>query len=156
MNDCWALSNSIDITTNSPSETIEFGRKLGSKLKGGEVIALCGPLGSGKTHLIKGIAAGAGAQDSKHINSPTFVIVNEYTGRLDIYHIDAYRLDSVSEFETLGFDDFCYEHSVVLIEWADKIESALKGIDYIRIKLEHAGKSTRQIHIENTPEYIDF
>ncbi len=104
------MSNSIDITTNSPSETIEFGHKLGSKLKGGEVIALCGPLGSGKTHLIKGIAAGAGANDQSHINSPTFVIVNEYAGRLDIYHIDAYRLDTVSEFETLGFDDFCYEH----------------------------------------------
>ncbi len=150
------MSNSIDITTNSPSETIEFGHKLGSRLKGGEVIALCGPLGSGKTHLIKGIAAGAAGTEQTHVNSPTFVIVNEYTGRLDIYHIDAYRLDTVSEFEALGFDDFCYEHSVVLIEWADKIEAALEGIDYVRIRLEHAGQTARQIHIEDTPEYIDF
>ena len=152
----WAVSNSIDITTNSPSETIEFGRKLGSKLRGGEVVAIYGPLGSGKTHLIKGIAAGAGAEDQTHVNSPTFVIVNEYTGRLDIYHIDAYRLDTVSEFEMLGFDDFCYPQSVVLIEWADKIEAALDGIDYIRIKLEHEGETARQIHIGNTPEYINF
>ncbi len=149
------MSNCIDITTNSPGETIEFGRRLGSKLRGGEVVAICGPLGSGKTHLIKGIAAGAGAEDSEHVNSPTFVIVNEYEGRLDIYHIDAYRLDTVAEFEMLGFDDFCYERSVVLIEWADKIESALEGIDYILVRLQHAGETTRQIHVENAPQYMD-
>jgi tRNA threonylcarbamoyladenosine biosynthesis protein TsaE len=142
--------------SNSPDETIEFGRKLGSQLKGGEIIGICGQLGSGKTHLIKGIAAGAGAGDCRDVNSPTFVIVNEYSGRLDIYHIDAYRLNSVSEFEMLGFDDFCCSRSVVLIEWADKIELALQDIDYIRIELEHAGESNRKIHIKNTPLYIDY
>jgi tRNA threonylcarbamoyladenosine biosynthesis protein TsaE len=146
----------FDVTSNSPDQTIALGRKIGSQLKGGEVIAVCGTLGSGKTHLIKGIAAGAGARDSKHVNSPTFVIVNEYTGRLDIYHIDAYRLNSVSEFEMLGFDDFCYPQSVVLIEWADKVESVLKTLDYIRIELEHAGENKRVIHIKNTPQYINY
>jgi len=144
----------LEITSKSPDQTIELGRRLGSQLKGGEVIAVCGTLGSGKTLLIKGIAAGAGAKDQKEITSPTFVIVNEYTGRLDIYHIDAYRLDSFAEFEMLGFDDFCYPQSVVLIEWADKIESALQAIDYIRIELNHVGKTKRKIHIENAPEYI--
>jgi tRNA threonylcarbamoyladenosine biosynthesis protein TsaE len=144
----------FNIISSSADETIELGRRLGSQLKGGEVIAVCGPLGSGKTHLIKGIAAGAGAKDHRNVNSPTFVIVNEYAGRLDIYHIDAYRLNSVSEFEMLGFDDFCYPQSVVLIEWADKIESALQAIDYIRIELEHAGEVKRKIHIKNTPVYI--
>lgn len=146
----------FDVVSNSPDQTIELGRRIGSQLKGGEVIAVCGPLGSGKTHLIKGIAAGAGAMDQKQVNSPTFVIVNEYTGRLDIYHIDAYRLDSVSDFEMLGFDDFCYPRSVVLIEWADKVESALKTLDYIRIELEHAGRTKRIIHIKNTPQYISY
>jgi tRNA threonylcarbamoyladenosine biosynthesis protein TsaE len=144
----------LNFISNSPTETIELGRKLGSRLKGGEIIAVCGPLGSGKTHLIKGIAAGIGAKDSRVVNSPTFVIVNQYVGRLDIYHIDAYRLNSIAEFEMLGFDDFCYPQSVVLIEWADKIEAALGSIDYVRIELEHAGKSTRIILIKNTPEYI--
>ena len=145
----------FNIISNSSEDTIEFGRRFGSQLKGGEVVAVCGPLGSGKTHLIKGIAAGAGAENSKrHVNSPTFVIVNEYTGRIDIYHIDAYRLNSVSEFEMIGFDDFCYPQSVVLIEWAEKIESALQTIDYIRIELSHSGQTQRNIHIENTPEYI--
>jgi tRNA threonylcarbamoyladenosine biosynthesis protein TsaE len=129
---------------------------MGMQFRGGEIVALCGPLGSGKTHLIKGIAAGTGAEDHKNVNSPTFVIVNEYAGRLDIYHIDAYRLNSVSEFEMLGFDDFCYPQSVVLIEWADKVESALRALEYIRIELEHAGETSRKIHINNTPEYITF
>ncbi len=139
----------FNIISSSAEETIELGRKIGSQLKGGEVIAVCGPLGSGKTHLIKGIAAGAGAKDRRNVNSPTFVIVNEYAGRVDIYHIDAYRLNSVSEFEMLGFDDFCYPESVVLIEWADKIESALQAIDYIRIELEHAGETKRKIHVKS-------
>ena len=147
--------NSTTIS-KSPEETIELGQKLGSQLKGGEVVAICGPLGSGKTHLIKGIAAGIGAKDSKSVNSPTFVIVNQYVGRLDIYHIDAYRLNCISEFEMLGFDDFCYPQSVVLIEWADKVEAALKSIDYIKVELGHSGTTTRTIHIKNTPEYIIF
>jgi tRNA threonylcarbamoyladenosine biosynthesis protein TsaE len=146
----------LEITSQSPQQTIEVGRRIGQKIKGGEVIAVCGPLGSGKTHLIKGIAEGAGAKDSKQVTSPTFVIVNEYSGRFDIYHIDAYRLNSVADFEMLGFDDFCYSRSVVLIEWADKIESALRDIDYIRISLEHAGETQRLIHIKNLPQYIDY
>ena len=150
------MSTNFDIISKSPGETIELGRRIGSQLKGGEVIAVCGPLGSGKTHLIKGIAAGAGAEESKCVTSPTFVIVNEYTGRLDIYHIDAYRLDSIAEFEMIGFDEFCYPRSVVLIEWADKVETALQAIDYIRIELSHAGQTKRRIHIKNPPAYMTF
>jgi len=149
------MSTNSDIISKSAEETIELGRRLGAQLRGGEVIGICGPLGSGKTHLIKGIAEGAGAKSSKDVTSPTFVIVNEYEGRVDIFHIDAYRLNSESEFDMLGFDDFCYPQSVVLIEWADKVESALKTLDYIRINIEHAGEKKRQIHIRNKPEYID-
>lgn len=145
----------LDIISKSAEETIELGRRIGRQLRGGEVIAVCGALGSGKTHFIKGVAAGAGAQDSaRKVNSPTFVIVNEYAGRVDIYHIDAYRLNSVAEFEMIGFDDFCYPESVVLIEWADKIESALEGIDYMRIELFHIGDMRRRIRIDKTPGYI--
>ena len=150
----------LKINSESPEQTIELGRRIGQKLKGGEVVAICGALGSGKTHLIKGIVAGAGAKDSRGVTSPSFVIVNEYAGggggRLDIYHIDAYRLGSIAEFEMLGFDDYCRPQSVVLIEWADKIESALRAIDYIRIELFHAGETKREMHIENAPEYLDY
>jgi tRNA threonylcarbamoyladenosine biosynthesis protein TsaE len=144
----------MTFTTNSPRETLELGRRLGRRLRGGEILAICGPLGSGKTHLIKGIAAGAGATNRASVTSPTFVLVNQYQGRLDIYHIDAYRLDSVAEFEMLGFDDFCYPESVVLIEWADKIEAALRHTASIRIDLAHAGEHTRTIRIRKMPEYL--
>ncbi len=144
-----------DFISSSVEETIEFGCYVGSRLKGGEVIGLTGPLGSGKTYLIKGIAKGAGAQDENiPVNSPTFIIVNEYVGRLVIYHIDAYRLGSAGEFEMLGFDEFCYPDSVVLIEWADKVKKALQGLDYVRIELTYQGQEQRHIHIENMPEYI--
>ena len=144
----------LEITSQSPEQTIEIGGRIGRKLKGGEVIAICGLLGSGKTHLIKGIAAGAGAKESTKVNSPTFVIINEYSGRFDIFHIDAYRLNSIAEFEMLGFDELCYSQSVVLIEWADKIESALQAVDYIRIELEHVGETQRLIHIKNLPHTL--
>jgi tRNA threonylcarbamoyladenosine biosynthesis protein TsaE len=144
------------ITSRSPEETMELGRRVGSRLQGGEVFAICGPLGSGKTHLIKGIAAGAGAEDRESVTSPTFVIVNQYVGRFDIYHIDAYRIESPGEFEMLGFDDFCYPQSVVLIEWADKIEPVIHDIDCIRIDLAHAGEQQRTIRFRNVPEYIDI
>jgi len=147
----------IDVTTNSANETVKFGQKIGSQLKGGEVIAFYGPLGSGKTHLIKGIVAGLGAENAANeVTSPTFVLVNEYSGRLEVYHIDAYRLDSIAQFEQIGFDDYCHPGSVVLIEWADKIEQAFAGINYIKIELSHLGPTARTIRITNVPDYVHF
>lgn len=144
------------ITTHSAEETMDLGRRIGSRLRGGEVFAICGPLGSGKTHLIKGIAAGAGALDRENVTSPTFVIVNQYSGRFDLYHIDAYRIESLAEFEMLGFDDFCYPQSVVLTEWADKIEPVIHDMGYIRIDLTHGGERTRTLRLANLPPYLDI
>jgi len=144
----------ITVTSNAPQETMELGRRIGAQLRGGEIFAICGPLGSGKTHLIKGIAAGAGARDRESVTSPTFVLVNQYAGRFDLYHIDAYRLDSIADFEMLGFDDFCYPGSVVLIEWADKIEPALHGLETIRVDLAHAGARARRVRLQNLPDYL--
>ena len=147
------------VVTGGADETVALGRKIGGALVGGEVIALVGQLGSGKTHLIKGIVSGLGADDSDEVNSPTFVLVNEYEGpnmRLDGYHIDAYRLERVEEFEMLGFDDFCYPGSVVMVEWADKVESVLGGIECIEVELAHKSSSEREINIKNiTQEMFD-
>ncbi len=143
---------SIVFVSESPAATIGFGEKIGACLEGGEVVCLIGQLGSGKTHLIKGIARGVGFSDSDEVKSPTFVLVNEYVGAgmgLDVYHIDAYRLDSVDEFEMLGFDDLCHEGSVVLIEWADKVLEALKDVDHITIKLSHVSENSRRIEIND-------
>ena len=144
--------NTIEILSDSPAETMAFGAKIGAALKGGEVICFVGQLGSGKTHLIKGIAAGLGAEDAGEVNSPTFVLVNEYEGDhmcLDVYHIDAYRLESVEEFENLGFDDMCYRRSVVLVEWADKIMPIFDGMETILIELSHISDHQRRIIIKN-------
>ena len=149
-----ADTETIEIISNSPDETIQLGRRIGAALKGGEVIALIGPLGSGKTHLIKGIAAGTGATDAGRVSSPTFVIVNEYLSDgagLDVYHIDAYRIQSIAEFEMLGFDELCQPDSVVVIEWADKVAQSLQNIDPIRIELSHIDETHRRIVLRNVP-----
>ena len=145
----------FETITNSPAETIALGRVIGEQLSGGEILAISGPLGSGKTHLIKGIAAGLDAEDrARTVTSPTFVLVNEYHGRLDIFHIDAYRIDTPADFESIGFDDLCSPNSVVLIEWADKVESALRLLDYVKITLSYAGLTKRAIKIMNLPDQI--
>jgi tRNA threonylcarbamoyladenosine biosynthesis protein TsaE len=144
----------FDLTSESPEQTIEIGRRIGSQLRGGEVVGVYGPLGSGKTHLIKGVAEGAGARDAREVTSPTFVIVNEYAGRLYLYHVDAYRLSSLEQFEMIGFDDYCRPDSVVVIEWADKVEAALKGIDVVHVELCCAAERKREIRIKNAPAYI--
>jgi tRNA threonylcarbamoyladenosine biosynthesis protein TsaE len=145
----------IEYNSNSHDETVALGRRIGGQLRGGEVIALIGPLGSGKTHLVKGIAAGLDAGAASVVTSPTFVLVNEYPGaRLEIYHVDAYRLESLRELQMLGFDDLCHPGSVVLVEWADKVEPALRNIQHIIVTLVHSGPASRKITFQNLPPYI--
>jgi len=144
------------LTTNSPEQTIALGRFLGERVKGGEVFAIDGALGTGKTHFIKGIAAGVGADQMDQVNSPTFVLVNEYQGRLDIFHIDAYRLDRPEDFELLGFDDLLYPGAIVLIEWADKVKAILQDMSTIDLHLSHVSDTKRTITIENAPDHLNL
>ena len=94
--------------TKSEQETINFGKRLGSILRGSDVIALCGELGSGKTVLVKGIAEGLGVKSSRCVNSPSYVILKEYKGRLPLYHFDVYRLNDISEFATIDYTGYFY------------------------------------------------
>lgn len=142
------------VTTDSPEQTIALGRFLGERVNGGEVLAIDGALGTGKTHLIKGIAGGVGAEQMDQVNSPTFVLVNEYQGRLDMYHIDAYRLDRPEDFELLGFDDFLYPGAIVLIEWANRVKTVLQDIITIDLHLSHISDTKRSIAIDNAPEHL--
>lgn len=135
----------MEIISDSVERTFEIGRKIGALLERGKVVCLSGPLGSGKTTLIKGIAAGAGVAKPELVNSPTFAIVNEYRGRFSIFHIDAYRINTVAEFEALGFEEFIGPDSVVLIEWADKVAQVLKEFDCIYIEMQHNGPASRII-----------
>ncbi len=143
----------MQIVSDSVERTFEIGKRIGSMLEPGEVVCLSGPLGSGKTTLIKGIAAGAGAAKPSLVNSPTFVIINEYQGKFNIYHIDAYRINTIAEFEALGFEEFIGPDSVVLIEWADKVKQVLEGLDCIHIEMQHNATDSRIIRISGSEKY---
>jgi tRNA threonylcarbamoyladenosine biosynthesis protein TsaE len=143
----------LDITSRSVEQTIELGRKLGQTLQGGEIIALIGQLGTGKTHLIKGLAMGLGINSSEAVTSPTFTLINEYQGRLPLYHIDAYRLDHAKQLETIGFDEICTPPTIVVVEWADRVQTLIEPYHPIWIYLEHRGPSERRVRIKNlSPE----
>lgn len=111
--------------TKSRNETIRLGEQIAKKLKPGDVIALIGELGSGKTTLVKGIAKGLGVKDCRYVNSPSFVIIKEYRGRLPLYHFDVYRLDSLASMDSLGYEEYFYGDGVCVVEWADKIKELL-------------------------------
>lgn len=132
------------IKTMSPADTQRLGRVIGSRARPGDVIALRGELGAGKTQLVKGIAAGLGL-DPQAVASPTFVLMHEYESADEsdavLIHIDAYRLKSAAELDTLGFEDAAGE-SVVVIEWADRVADALPD-DLLILDLEHAGGEQR-------------
>lgn len=138
----------MTITSDSLEMTHTLGRRIGAALHVGDVIALIGPLGAGKTALVRGIAAGAGVSDPREVNSPTFVIVNEYeadSGRtpLRLYHIDTYRLRHGGDLEALGFDEML-SAGALLIEWADRVEDMLPP-DRLTITLEPLDDHRRQL-----------
>lgn len=115
-------------------ETINLGISIGNLLKPGDIICLTGDLGTGKTHITKGIAKGLGVKE--HITSPTFTIVNEYdSGRLKLYHFDVYRVSEPDEIYAIGFDDYIFSDGVSIIEWANYIEEILPN-EYLHILIE--------------------
>jgi len=122
----------MEYITNSVNETIEIGEKIGSASKAGDIICIEGELGSGKTHLTKGIALGLGIKE--YITSPTFTLVNEYEGRLRLYHFDVYRIDDPDEIEAIGFDEYIFSDAVSVIEWSDLIRELIPE-EHIQINI---------------------
>jgi len=114
----------LEIVSCGELETLCLGRRIGQALPGGALLALVGPLGAGKTRLVKGIAAGNGLADPDRVTSPTFVLVNEYPGRLTIHHLDVYRLNSAAEVASLGVEEMLRPDSAVIVEWADRFPHA--------------------------------
>lgn len=134
---------------NSVEATTTIGFNLGKLLNSGDIICLTGDLGTGKTHITKGIAKGLNIDD--HITSPTFTIVNEYdTGRLKLFHFDVYRVNDPDEIYAIGFDDYIFSDGVSIIEWANYIEEILpKEYVHIDIKKDLAtDESFRRISIK--------
>ncbi len=134
------------IQTKSVSETIRIGRSIGSLLLPGDVVALVGELGAGKTQLIKGLAAGAGIRKPTYISSPSFTLINEYPGKTTFYHVDLFRLGEEKEAEELGLEDYFQRKGIMAIEWADKIPSLLPK-ELLVIRIAYTGRNTRSLEI---------
>ena len=112
------------IISHSPQQTFDLGRQLAASLRRGDVLALAGDLGAGKTQFTKGLAEGLGVESD--VTSPTFTLVHEYHGgRLSLFHIDLYRLEDEEEVLGIGIDDYLESDGVTLIEWADKFEALM-------------------------------
>jgi len=127
--------DALHLRMESVQETIQFGEGLGQQLTGGEVLALTGDLGAGKTVLTRGIAAGLGIPMDQ-VSSPTFTLIQEYPGAIPLIHVDLYRLDGPSDISTLGLEEYFTPNTIVLIEWADRFPQILPS-DHIAIRLEY-------------------
>lgn len=141
----------MEFIVNNENTTMELGEKLGSLLNPGDIICLNGELGTGKTHFTKGVAKGLLIKD--YITSPTFNIVNEYNGRLKLYHFDVYRVNDPDEIYAIGFDEYIFSDAVSIIEWSIYIEELIpkehisvtieklpaKGNNYRKIVLNYCG-----------------
>jgi tRNA threonylcarbamoyladenosine biosynthesis protein TsaE len=135
----------MNFITNTVEETIELGKKIGGSLNPGDIVCIDGDLGSGKTHLTKGIALGLGIDD--HITSPTFNIVNEYEGRIKLYHFDVYRVNDPDEIAAIGFDEYIFSDAASVIEWSDYIKELIPD-DHIQINMANESETRRSISIQ--------
>lgn len=143
------------LATESPEETLDLACRLGSELQGGEVIALSGDLGAGKTLFVKGIAEALGIEP-RRVTSPTFLLVHELEGRLDLKHLDAYRSGGARDFLELGYDDLQGSGSVIAIEWAERVGSLLPA-DHLRLTFLFSGACSRRIECRGTgPRHADL
>jgi len=136
----------VVVKTKSSAETIRIGKNIGSRLLPGDVVALVGELGAGKTQFIKGMAAGVGVGRPVTISSPSFTLINEYLARIPFYHIDLFRLQWEKEAEDLGLEDYFQGEGITAVEWADKIPNFLPK-ELLLIHIAHTGKHTRSIEI---------
>ena len=138
--------NKVVFHTRSALETIRFGKRIGSLLQPGDVVALVGELGAGKTQFIKGLAAGVGIVKTTYISSPSFTLINEYGGKVPFYHVDLFRLEREKDAEELGLEDYFQGGGITAVEWADKIPSLLPE-EVLLIHIVYTGKDSRSIEI---------
>ncbi len=140
----------LEVESQSEAETIAFGRQLGASLHRGDIVLLCAPFGAGKTHLTKGIAAAFGVAETD-VNSPSFVLINEYEadrahGRIPIYHVDLYRVETPDELATVGLDDVVAGDGIAIIEWADRAAGRVPE-SHLAIVIEHVDETRRLIRV---------
>ena len=132
------------VISNSSRKTMSLGRRIGKLVQGGEIICLAGELGTGKTTFVRGFATGAGVGKNAWVRSPTFTLINEYQGRLPVYHIDLYRLGKAEEIDALNLREYLYSTGVSLIEWFEYLPAG-EVDDYLELKMAHAGRTGREL-----------
>ncbi|UCC32383.1 MAG: tRNA (adenosine(37)-N6)-threonylcarbamoyltransferase complex ATPase subunit type 1 TsaE [Phycisphaerales bacterium] len=137
--------------TTSAQATFALGEVMGRSLVGGLAVGLAGPLGAGKTQLVKGIAAGNAVDDVRKVTSPTFTLIHEYPGRFRLYHVDVYRLGGAAELLALGFDELLQPDTVVVVEWADRVRSAIPS-EALWVELTPSGETSRTVAFDATGE----
>ena len=133
----------LEVLTTSEEETGSAGERLAGSLGAGDVVLLYGDLGAGKTAFVRGLARGLGAA-ADDVSSPTFTLIQEYSGRVTLYHVDLYRLEP-PEVEDLGIEDLLAADGVVAIEWAERW--AGRPDDAVEVTIDHAGGDQRRIRI---------
>ena len=133
--------------SHSVAQTESIAAELAKTFRGGECVALDGPLGAGKTQFVRGLAAALGA-NPRAVNSPTFVLLNIYNGgRIPLFHLDAYRVAGAEDFESIGFSELLEQNGVVVVEWASRVAKILPA-SRITVTIEVTGKSDRRLLIE--------
>ncbi|MFH1190018.1 MAG: tRNA (adenosine(37)-N6)-threonylcarbamoyltransferase complex ATPase subunit type 1 TsaE [Candidatus Omnitrophota bacterium] len=132
--------------SESVEDTVMIGRRLAGKLRPGDVVALIGSLGAGKTVMTKGIAKGLGVRDTRYVNSPTFVLIKEYKARIPLYHFDLYRIDSSGLLDVESYEEYFYGPGVTVIEWADKVRDILPK-RHIEVNISVMDSGRRKIEI---------
>ncbi len=141
-----AATSVVEFVTHSPAETQRLGARLAVPALPGDVIALQGELGTGKTQFVKGLARGLGVRESVH--SPTFILANEYrSGRMPLFHVDAYRVESASEAIGFGLEDYLNDAGLTVVEWAERIRSALPP-EHLWIEFDYVEQDARRISIQ--------
>ncbi|HET57416.1 MAG TPA: tRNA (adenosine(37)-N6)-threonylcarbamoyltransferase complex ATPase subunit type 1 TsaE [Deltaproteobacteria bacterium] len=136
------------LRSKSLEDTLRIGRIIGEKALPGMVIALVGDLGSGKTSLTQGIAVGLEVPDEYYVTSPSFTLVNEYPGRLPLYHFDVYRLAGPADLDDLGYDDYVFGAGLTAVEWAEKIMDRLPE-DVVMVKMKSLSDEERAIELSS-------
>jgi tRNA threonylcarbamoyladenosine biosynthesis protein TsaE len=140
------LSATLTLELSNLTETEAFGIRLASHLFPGCVIGLVGPLGAGKTHLVRAIAVGLGLRQPAAVSSPTFVLIQEYDASLPVYHFDAYRLRGEDEFDDLGAQEYFRGDGVCLVEWADRVPRSMP-VERLEVRFVVTGQSTRRLEL---------
>lgn len=138
------MNRAFFVESHTPESTLVLGRAIGERLVSGDVVALWGELGAGKTLLTQGIALGLGIPAETAITSPTFTIINEYEGRLRLYHMDCYRIGDPEELETLPWREALFGHGVAVVEWPERLGPLLPPAR-LDVFLEILGPTSRRL-----------